>query len=112
MEGTVVSTSATTLESESKEGVIMHTVVVQNGDAVDNVPMEIMPSDVSHNHVILIIGNNPGANVDVSMVTARDKVGTTPTSLKLDKHVVIDVFEEGVKQVLKDSNGRSSYGPI
>ncbi|KAL4318474.1 hypothetical protein GQ457_18G006260 [Hibiscus cannabinus] len=51
-------------------------------------------------------------NVDVLVVVAHDKVGTAPTSLKSNKHVVIHVVEEGAKRVLKESNSRSSYGPI
>ncbi|KAK9032719.1 hypothetical protein V6N11_056976 [Hibiscus sabdariffa] len=39
-------------------------------------------------------------------------VDTVPTSLKSNKHVVIHVVEEGAKRVLKESNSRSSYGPI
>ncbi|KAK8488998.1 hypothetical protein V6N11_021007 [Hibiscus sabdariffa] len=62
---------------------------VQNEDAVNNAPMKIMPSNVSPNQVV-----------------------TASTSLKSDKHVLIRVVEEGAKCFLKESNGRSSYGPI
>ncbi|KAK8492796.1 hypothetical protein V6N13_022965 [Hibiscus sabdariffa] len=51
----------------------MPTTIVQNGDVVGNVPMEIMPSDVTPNQVIPVIRNNLRANVDAPVVDSRDK---------------------------------------
>ncbi|KAK8619694.1 hypothetical protein V6N13_135976 [Hibiscus sabdariffa] len=48
----------------------------------------------------------------VSDVVAYDKVLVTPTSLMSGKHTRNRVIEEGLKRVLKDNNGKSTYGPI
>ncbi|KAK8575062.1 hypothetical protein V6N13_033712 [Hibiscus sabdariffa] len=42
----------------------------------------------------------------------RGKVIAASRSLKSDKHIAVCVIEKGTNRILKELNGRSSYGPI
>ncbi|KAK8501120.1 hypothetical protein V6N13_030170 [Hibiscus sabdariffa] len=105
----------------------MNVVVVQQqldvGDcevfAIDKYVVEVSNSMERDTSVVITIKDKPAMEVSNSMerdtsvaIAAKDKVVSLPSSLKLDKHKVVRVIEETQPRVLKDQNGRQSYGSI
>ncbi|KAL4290564.1 hypothetical protein GQ457_14G013460 [Hibiscus cannabinus] len=87
--------------------------------AIDKPAVGVSNSMERGTSVVIAVKDKPALEVSNSMecdasvvIAAKDTVVSVPSSLKPDKHKFVHVIEEAQPRVLKNQNGRQSYGSI